>query len=209
MSKTFQSDNPPIDTVLSEIKLDITPCQGSNKGVYVVSITVVGEKLRSYVSHKDLHFDLPNPKGWVFRPVTGPLHRRASFIDTHFEPRRAVFVNGEWQAILARNIIPDANIDLHIESTLQPILDTLRMRAATALKSLRDRPVPSRPFRLFYIKPQGSLVPELAEQTYATLDEAKDVLLPEGCVKIGIPVDGNWLTYKASFGWQKLAKKNG
>jgi hypothetical protein len=83
------------------------------------------------------------------------------------------------------------------------VLAELKARAVEGAvqQQAANEPDPGGRFRLFFTMPSESGVAAFEERGYATLEEAKDVVLPAGCVKIGIPTPGGWLSHQLPFGW--------
>ena len=193
-------------TVSDGVTLDLVPYPNSLPGVYHVRIDVRDRQRRMGVEAPTdgPQFELPTMPGWMFRPATEPQHVYAPFMRP--DPFRAVFVNGQWRAILSRNGVQDSEIESHIRLTLQSMLAQLQASAAVAVEQWLSSELPEDGFRLFFTRPQPSGVPELTDRRFRTLNEAKDAELPTGCVKLGIPFGGGWLHYQDRFGWQGPSK---
>lgn len=97
----------PQANILRAFDLKEAPYDGGDRGVHFIRIRVTDRKLKSRVDNESPQFDLPEEAGWVFRAATYPQHIHLPFIDARYEPRRAVFVKGEWIAILST---PDGHV---------------------------------------------------------------------------------------------------
>ncbi len=90
-----------------------------------------------------------------------------------------------------------------MQATMPGVLAALKASAVEMPVQLQasNEPTPGGRFRLFFTAPNGSDTPSLEERGFATLDEAKNAQLPDGCVKIGIPTQSGWWRHQIPFGW--------
>lgn len=174
------------------------------EGVFLVDIDLVDAEVRQAIGGDSPSFDLPELNGWVFRGAGHRQFEHLPYITLRFGPPRGVLVDGKWRAILSINGVQPAEIRSHIASTLPRVLHGLKVKAFTCLLPYiaRSAPTSGGRVRLFFSRPGENDVPEIAERSYTSIDEAKTAQLPEGWTKIGIPLsDGNWVTYQLPFGW--------
>lgn len=114
-----------------------------------------------------------------------------------------MFVDRTWRAILSTNGIQPANARQHVEATTPAVLAELEAQAVQSAvqHQLAQQPTDGGRFRLFFSMPNASGNASLEERGYATLDEAKNAELPDGCVKIGIPTRGSYWQHQIPLGW--------
>lgn len=177
---------------------------GGMKGVLLADMTIANKELQKAINSGSPSFELPRHNGWFFRGAGPRQHEFTPFIDLRHGTPRGVFVNGKWRAILSINGIQESQIQTHMAATLPSVLRDLKVSAFTSLlpyiagtARTADGHV-----RLFCSKPGDNGIATISERAYASVTEAKTAELPDGWVRIGIPLnDGTWLTYQEPFGW--------
>ena len=188
------------------ITLECRQFPGGMDGVLLVDMTIDDEEVRKAVGRNLLSFDLPKRSGWLFRGAGPRQHEFLPHIDLRYGDAQGVFVNGKWRAILSVNGIQLPEIPAHMAMTLPGVLRDLRVSAFTSLLPYiaGTAATAAGQVRLFFSRPGESGSAEIAERAYASVAEAKAADLPDGCMKIGIPLsDGRWMTYQLSFGWSE------
>lgn len=186
------------------VALDCRELPGGMAGVLLVEMAINDEELRKAVSGDSPFFDLPKRGGWLFRGAGPRQHEFLPYIDLRHGAARGVFVNGKWRAILSINGIQLPEIQAHIAATLPGVLRDLKVGAFASLLPYiaGTAATAGSQVRLFFSRPGENGIAEIAERAYASVAEAKAAELPDGWVRIGIPLtDGKWLTHQSPFGW--------
>lgn len=187
-----------LEPVQDPVTVSARQFSGGAFGVFIVEMEFVeipGAGLRP-----PEWFLLPEVDKWLIRSAEANGAFAGPYLDASDSRPRGVFVGRRWRAILSTNGVQSADARLHVEATLPGVLAALKARALemAVQQQAANQPTPGGLFRLFFTAPG---VPSLEERACATLDEAKSVELPEGCVKIAIPTQGGWWRYQAPFGW--------
>lgn len=192
---------PSVDELVS---LNCQQFPGGMEGVQLVEMAIVGQEFRGVAANYSPLFRLPKRSGWLFRGAGPRQHEFLPYIDLRHGDPRGVFVDCYWRAILSVNGVQESKVQAHMTESLAGVLHDLKISAFEGLMPLvaGRAPTAGGRVRLFFSKPGANGVAELAERTYATIEEAKDAELPAGCVKIGIPQrDGTWMKFQEPFGW--------
>jgi hypothetical protein len=188
------------------VTLECRQFPGGMDGVLLVDMTIAEGELRKAVGSSSPSFDLPKRSGWLFRGAGPRQHEFIPYIDLRHGDPRGVFVEGRWRAILSINGIQLPETQAHMAATLPGVLRDLKVSAFAGLLPYiaGTAATAGGQVRLFFSRPGESGVAEIAERAYASVAEAKAAELPDGWVRIGIPLsDGKWLTHQLPFGWSE------
>jgi len=194
--------------VVHAVDLDCRGLPGGVPGVFQVEMNIVDEELRKSMLKERLSFPLPQYKGWFFRGAEAQQHKFGRYFDTNAGPRRGLFVEARWQAILSINGVQSKDVEGHVLATRHEVLGALHLSALEALlpQLASISPMAGGRARLFFTRMGPYGVSQLGERNYDTVAEAKAAVLPDGWIKVGIPqADGSWVTYQRRLGWSDEA----
>ena len=190
-----------LDPIQDPVTISVRDFPGGDYGVFIVEMEFLeppGTTLRP-----PEWFVLPDADNWLFRSAEPEGHFAGPHLDYRGSRPRGVFVGRRWRAILSTNGVEPRDAHRHVQETMPAVLAELKARVLemAVQQQAANEPTPGGRFRLFFAMPAQSGFPSLEERGYATLDEAKNAQLPDGCVKIGIPTQGGWWRHQIPFGW--------
>lgn len=193
--------NSKLDSVKSQISIDVRPFVGGMKGVFVIKVEATGLKLATARQAGSLFVELPTWPRWLVRAATKPQHRLAPNLDLSTAAIRAVMIDGTWTAVVSVNGVQERELDKVIASDLPLIMAQIQEKFIATLDVASGRSDAGHSFRLFHSKPNRG-VSSVDFLVFDSLKAAMEADLSPGCQRIGIPTHDGWWVHSQGFGWQ-------
>lgn len=186
------------NSVTPRLELTLQPFKLGSRGVFFLKIAIRDTKTCAELERAGgLSFYLPRiPSNWLIRRFTAVRdYKPDPYLSFVHERPRGKFVNGKFLCIVSTNGVQEPEIENEIKKGLMPIGAQLWDAAiAMAETSLTPSPIATN-VRLFFSRPGTSDVYQIEEQTFETLEAAKNATLPLRAQPIGISGPEGWCSF--------------